>query len=122
MVSVNDVTLLGFVYQIKEIPTKTGKEMLTFTVKTWRSGGKDEAGNKKEDKKSWHKVVAYSNNAKVLKQHLTDGKIIYIDGTLDYYKDSNGVDRTQVIVETFSVINEKREDQPEELTSATIPF
>jgi single-stranded DNA-binding protein len=119
MLPVNKVILLGPVYQIKEIPTKSGKEMLAFSLKTWRSGGKDEEGNKKEDKKSWHKIIAYSDNAKILKQYLVDGKIVYLEGTLDYYKDKDGLDRTQVILNFFSFFSDKKD---EELTSNTIPF
>lgn len=102
MVAINKVILVGPVYQIKKLETRTGKDMLVFTLKTWRPTGKNEDGSKKDDKVQWHNVVAYSGAAKVLEQYLQDGKCLYVEGALDYYKDSNDVLRTQVVLEEFS--------------------
>jgi single-strand DNA-binding protein len=108
MIAVNKVILLGPVYQIKSIETKTGKDMIAFTLKTWRPMGKLEDGTKREDKKSWHKVVAYGNAAKVLTQYLEDGKIIYLEGSVDYYKDKDSVERTQIVLESFSFVGDNQ--------------
>ena len=108
MIAVNKVILLGPVYQIKKIETRSGKDMVAFTLKTWRPMGKNEDGTKKEDKKSWHKVVAYGNAAKVLTQYLEDGKIIYLEGLVDYYKDKESVERTQIVLESFSFVGDSQ--------------
>jgi single stranded DNA-binding protein len=105
MLAVNKVILLGPVYQIKKIETKSGKDMVAFTLKTWRSAGKNEDGTRKEDKKSWHKIVSYGSAATVLEKYLEDGKVIYLEGLMDYYKDKDGIERSQVILESFSFIS-----------------
>jgi len=107
MVAVNKVILLGPVYQIKKIETKSGKDMIAFTLKTWRPMGKNEDGTRKEDKKTWHKIVSYGAAANVLEKYLKDGKIIYIEGVLDYYKDKDNIERTQVVLEEFSFMSEQ---------------
>lgn len=106
MVAINKVILVGPVYQIKKIETRSGKDMLVFTLKTWRPMGKNEDGTKKDDKVAWHKVAAYAGASKVLGQYLTEGKCLYIEGSIDYYKDSNDVERTQIVVEEFTFIGE----------------
>lgn len=108
MIAVNKLILLGPVYNITSVPTKSGKAMLSFTLKTWRPGGKDSHGNKREDKKAWHNVVAYGGAAEVLEKYLEDGKIIYIEGTVDYYQDKNGVNRTQIVLENFSFVGDSQ--------------
>jgi len=106
MIAVNKLILLGPAYQIKSIPTRSGKAMLSFTIKTWRPAGKNQDGSKKEDIKAWHNVVAYGGAAEVLERYLVDGKVIYVEGTVDYYKDKDGVNRTQIILESFSFVGD----------------
>jgi single-stranded DNA-binding protein len=102
MVAINKVILVGPVYQVKTIETQSGKDMITFTVKTWRPGRKKEDGSRGDDIKSWHNVVAYGGAARVLREHLTDGKVLYVEGVIDYYKDKNDVLRVQIILENFT--------------------
>lgn len=111
MVAVNKVILVGPCYNMKSIPTKTGKPMLAFTLKTWKPMGKNEDGSKKDDKVSWHNIVAYAGAAEVLERYLTKGKIIYVEGVLDYREDNNGVKHTQIIVESFSFVGDSNQEQ-----------
>lgn len=110
MIAVNKLILVGPVYQIKKIPTRSGKPMLAFTVKTWRGQGKNEDGSKKDDKKAWHNVVSYGAAAEILEKYLVDGKVIYLEGCLDQYKDKEGTERWQVVLETFSFIGDGAKD------------
>jgi YD repeat-containing protein len=102
MIAVAKATLLGPVYDLQPGKTKSDKAMLTFSVKTWRPQGEG-----REDKKNWFRVVAYDGAARVLSEHLRDGKILYLDGKLDMYRDKEGIERLQIILETFSFVGDQ---------------
>ena len=105
MVAVQKIFLLGAVYKIENLKTKTGNDMCTFTLRTWRKAGKD-----KPDKVNFFRCVSYSGAAEVLGKYLFDKKVVYIEGTPDLYKDKDGNERFQVIVNEFSFIGDKQEE------------
>ena len=101
MIAVSKATLVGATYNMKMIETKSGKPMLKFSLKVWRptKDGKD--------KVSFLPIVAYSSAATILGKYLDEGKLIYLDCAIDVYKDQNGNERFQFIVEQFSFLGSK---------------
>jgi single-stranded DNA-binding protein len=101
MIAVSKATLLGAAYNFEMRNTKSGSSFLKFNLRVWRPT-KDGS-----DKVSFLPVVAYSKAAEILGKYLEDGKLVYLDCTIDTYKDSNGTDRFQFIVEQFSFLGNK---------------
>ena len=92
MQGVNTVILMGKVYNIKTITSKNGKPITFFTLTTYKKMGKGE-----KDKPLFHSCVAYADLAEFLGKYLHDGKVLYIDGTLDYYE-KDGVTKSQIVI------------------------
>lgn len=101
MIAVSKATLLGAAYSLEMKQTKTGKAMLKFSLRVWRPQ-KDT-----KDKVSFLPVVAYGSAAEVLGKYMEDGKLVYLDCQIDTYKDQNGKERFQFIVEQFSFLGNK---------------
>jgi single-stranded DNA-binding protein len=101
MSCVNKVILLGPCFNIRPIITKTGKEIVTFTLKTWIKSGESE-------RKCFHNMIAYSGAATVLKNNLQEGEFLYVEGRADQYKDKDEIQRSQVIVEEFKFVSGKQ--------------
>lgn len=101
MIAVSKATLLGAAYSFEKSLTKSGKTMLKFSLRVWRPqrDGKD--------KITFLPVVAYASSADILAKYLHDGKLVYLDCQIDSYKDMNGIDRLQFIVEQFSFLGNK---------------
>jgi len=101
MIAVSKATLLGAAYNFEMRNTKSGTPFLKFNLRVWRP---TKEGN---DKVSFLPIVAYSKSAEILNKYLEDGKLVYLDCVIDTYKDQNGNDRFQFIVETFSFLGNK---------------
>jgi single-stranded DNA-binding protein len=101
MIAVSKATLLGAAYKLEMKTTKTGKAMLKFSLRVWRS----QKDNK--DKVSFLPIVAYASAAEILGKYLEEGKLVYLDCQIDTYKDQNGAERFQFIVEQFSFLGSR---------------
>ena len=81
MASVNRVILVGNLGRDPEVKyTQNGTAVANLSVATnevWT----DKAGQKQE-KTEWHRVVVWGKQAQVLGEHLTKGKQIYVEGSL----------------------------------------
>lgn len=101
---INRVTLYGNLTKDIELrTTQGGTSVASFTVATnrkWR--GQD--GTTQEDSQ-FHNVVAWGKTAELMKQYLSKGSAVYIEGRLQTrsYDDKNGVKRyvTEVVVESM---------------------
>ena len=92
MLGVNQVILLGKCYNIKPTISKNGKPITFFTLMTYKK-----MGDGQKDKALFHSCVSYGKLAEILGKYLTDGKELFVEGTLDYY-DKDGVTKTQIVV------------------------
>lgn len=93
----NLVIIGGPVYNIKKIESKSGKAMVSFTIASYSYKGEG-----KDQKVQFHQVVAYGKSAEIILQYVTEKRKLLVEGELDYYKDSNDVSRTQIIMKEFS--------------------
>lgn len=92
MLGVNQVILLGKCYNIKTMMSKNEKPITFFTLMTYKKQGEG-----KKDKALFHSCVCYGKLAEILGKHLTEGKELFVEGTLDYY-DKDGITKTQIVV------------------------
>jgi len=92
MLGVNQVILLGKCYNTKMIESKNGKPITFFTLMTYKKMGEGQ-----KDKALFHQCVSYGKLAEILGKYLTEGKELYVDGTLDYYE-KDGATKTQIVV------------------------
>jgi len=94
MGSVNKVILVGNLGRDAELRyTPGGAAVATLNLATTEVF-KDREGQKKEDTQ-WHRVILWGKTAEALKDYLTKGKQIYVEGKLQTrkWKDKEGNDR-----------------------------
>jgi single-strand DNA-binding protein len=101
MANLNTLTLMGKVYSIKPAKTKSDKEMVFFTIATWKRQGEG-----KEDKAQFHNCVAYGKLAEIIINNVEEKRNLYVEGELDYYE-KEGVKHSQVIISRFEFIDSK---------------
>lgn len=133
MSSVNKVTLLGRVGKDPEIRSmQSGDEVASFSIATSESW-KDKLGEKKE-RTEWTQVVVFNQPLiKVIRNYVSKGSQVYIEGSLETRKwdDKDGNTRyvTEVVMRPFnsSLVllgskNEKGDERGFSDASDDIPF
>ena len=94
MGSVNKVILVGNLGRDAELRyTPGGAAVATLNLATTEVF-KDREGQKKEDTQ-WHRVILWGKTAETLRDYLTKGKQIYVEGKLQTrkWKDKDGNDK-----------------------------
>lgn len=104
MRSLNRVQLIGNLGQDPEVRyTNSGKAVCNFSLATTHTW-KDADGNS-QDKTEWHKVVAWGKLAEICSQHLTKGRMVFVEGRLQTRKwqGQDGADRytTEVVIDNM---------------------
>lgn len=104
MSSVNKVTLIGNVGKSPEIRfTQSGEAIANFSLATSESWT-DKSGQKQE-KTEWHRVEVFGKAAQVVRDYVTKGKPLYVEGSIKYeeYTDKDGIKRnvTKIKVSPF---------------------
>jgi len=101
MASVNKVILIGNVGRDPEIRyTQSGEPIANFTLATnevWN----DKSGQKQE-RTEWHRVEVFGKTAQVVRDYVTKGRSVYIEGSIRYEewtdKDGNKRNTTRIRV------------------------
>jgi single-strand DNA-binding protein len=101
MASVNKVILIGNVGRDPEIRfTQSGEPIANFTLATnevWN----DKSGQKQE-RTEWHRVEVFGKTAQVVRDYVTKGRPVYIEGSIRYEewtdKDGNKRNTTRIRV------------------------
>jgi single-strand DNA-binding protein len=101
MASVNKVILIGNVGRDPEIRyTQSGEPIANFTLATnevWN----DKSGQKQE-RTEWHRVEVFGKTAQVVRDYVTKGRPVYIEGSVRYEewtdKDGNKRNTTRIRV------------------------
>lgn len=96
----NKVQLIGNVGKDPTINTTDGGMVANFSVAT------NEISNGQTYTK-WHRIVAWNGVAKTA-QHLSKGRLVYIEGRLEYPK-HNGVEYARIVVSTIRFLDNKKE-------------
>lgn len=108
--SVNKAILIGHLGQDPELRyTPGGKAVCSFSLATTeRWTGQD---GQKNESTTWHNIVAWGRQAEVIKEYLSKGRQVYIEGRIDNrsYEDKEGVKkyRSEVVVQNFQFLGSR---------------
>ncbi len=104
--SVNKVIIIGNLGKDPEIRTLNSGDRVAnlriATSETWR----DKSSGERKEKTEWHQVVIFNDNiVKVAEQYLKKGSTVYIEGSLQTRKwtDGQGVEKysTEIVLQKF---------------------
>ena len=107
----NRITLIGRVGADPEIRyTQDGTPVAQFnlaTTKSWKKGGE------KQEKTTWHKIIAWRKLAEIIGQYVKKGSLLYVEGELEIreYEDKQGVKRKthEIIINDMKMLGGKNE-------------
>ena len=108
--SVNKAILIGRLGKDPELRyTPSGSAVTSFTLATNRTwSGQD---GQKNEETTWHNIVAWGKQAEVIKEYLSKGREVYIEGRISNrsYDDKEGNKRyiSEVVVQSFSFIGSR---------------
>src|SRR3990167_5440897 len=99
MASVNKVILIGNVGRDPEIRfTTSGEPIANFSLAT--SEKWTDKGGQKQERTEWHRVEVFGKTAQVVRDFVSKGKPVYIEGSIHYeeweYKDGNKRNTTRM--------------------------
>ena len=108
--SVNKAILIGNLGKDPELRfTSGGKAVCTFSLATserWSS-----ADGQKNESTTWHNIVAWGKQAETIKEYLSKGRQVYIEGRIANrsYDDKEGNKKyiSEVVVTNFSFIGNR---------------
>lgn len=102
----NKVELIGRAGRDPETRiTQSGAKVVKFRLAT---------GTK--DKTQWHNITCFGKSAELAEQFIQKGKLIHIDGRLDYQQwETDGVkrNRTEIVANYFLMLEPKTNLQPQ---------
>jgi len=70
---------------------------------------------KDEDQTQWHRLVAFGKTAEIIEKYVKKGNQLCIEGEIsygDYEKDGHKVYTTDIIVNRFHFVGDKKKEQP----------
>ena len=108
MPSVNKTTLMGHLRRDPEIRyTPNGTAVCTISLAT-TSAWKDKTTGERIEKPEWHRIVFYRRLAEVVAEHMTKGRLLYVEGRLSTrkYRDADDLERyvTEVIADEMQML------------------
>ena len=95
MASVNKVILIGNLGRDPEIRyTQAGEPIANFSLATNESW--TDKGGQKQERTEWHRVEVFGKTAQIVRDYLTKGRQVYLEGTIRYeeWNDKDGNKRT----------------------------
>jgi single-strand DNA-binding protein len=105
MASVNKVILIGNLGRDPEVRyTQGGSAVANFTLATnevWT----DKSGTRQE-RTEWHRIVVWGKQAEIVREHLSKGKQVYIEGSLQtrQWDDKEGNKRSTTEIKALRVV------------------
>jgi len=122
MASVNKVILIGNLGRDPEVRyTQNGTAVANFTLATnevWN----DKSGERQE-KTEWHRIVVWGKQAEIAREHLSKGKQVYIEGSIQtrQWDDREGNKRTTTEIKAQRLMMMGRADAGESRMDAAAP-
>lgn len=122
--SVNKAILIGNLGKDPELRyTPAGKAVATFTLATTeRWTGQD---GQKNEKTVWHNIVVWGKQAETVKEYLSKGRQVYIEGRIDNrsYDDKEGNKRyvSEIVVQNFRFLGSRGDAPGEPAPAAAAP-
>jgi single-strand DNA-binding protein len=108
--SVNKAILVGRLGKDPEIKyTQSGRAVANFSLATDRSWKGQDGQRQKET--TWHNIVVWGRQAEVIKEYMSKGRQIYLEGRISNrsYDDKDGNKRyiSEVVVEEFRFLGDR---------------
>jgi single-strand DNA-binding protein len=127
----NKVLIIGRLGRDPEMRyTPSGRPVTTFSIATSRSWNTSDGNRRTETE--WFNVVAWSSLAEICKQHLTKGRLVYIEGRLQtrQWEDQEGNKHssTEIVANEMIILDDRKEgSQPSfeedgDVTEEEFPF
>jgi single-strand DNA-binding protein len=121
MRTVNKVILMGYVGQEPKIlTTQSGALIANLSLATsYKTGGKD--GKPVNEVTEWHRLVAFSRTAEIIRDYVKKGSPLYIEGQLQtrsYDKDGEKRYTTEIVIRELSMLGAKEGGQKEQQTAS----
>ena len=122
MASVNKVILIGNLGRDPEVRyTQTGTAVANFTLATnevWN----DKSGERQE-RTEWHRIVVWGKQAEIAREHLSKGKQVYIEGSIQtrQWDDREGNKRTTTEIKAQRLVMMGRAEPGENRMNAAAP-
>ena len=122
MASVNKVILIGNLGRDPEVRyTQNGTAVANFTLATnevWN----DKSGERQE-KTEWHRIVVWGKQAEIAREHLSKGKQVYIEGSIQtrQWDDREGNKRTTTEIKAQRLMMMGRAEAGESRMNAAAP-
>ena len=108
--SVNRVILIGHVGLNPELKyTPTGSSVCTFSLATNESW--IDVDKKKREHTEWHNIVAWNKRAEFVKEYISKGQLIYVEGRIhsQSWVDKNDMKhkKTEIVADTITPLEWK---------------
>jgi single-strand DNA-binding protein len=122
--SVNKAILIGRLGKDPDLQyTPSGTAVAKFTLATnERWTGQDGQSN---ERTVWHNIVAWGKQAEIIKEHLSKGRQVYIEGRIDNrtYDDKEGNRRyiSEIVVQNFRFLGSRGDAPGEPAPAAETP-
>lgn len=122
--SVNKAILIGRLGKDPDLRyTPAGKAVASFTLATnERWIGQDGQSN---ERTVWHNIVAWGKQAEIIKEHLSKGRQVYIEGRIDNrsYDDKEGNKRyvSEIVVQNFRFLGSREPSAAEPAPASGVP-
>lgn len=105
--SLNKIQIIGRLGQDAEHKeTAAGKLFMRFSVATDKYDY-----DTKQEVPIWHNCSMFNfgdkNRTEALHPYMTKGKQVYVEGSMDYWEDDNGVKRPSITVSTVVLLGSK---------------
>ena len=105
MASLNRVMLIGNLGRDPEVRyTQNGSAVANFTLATnevWT-----DKGGERQERTEWHRIVVWGKQAEIVREHLTKGKQVYVEGSIQtrQWDDREGNKRTTTEIKAMRVV------------------
>jgi single-strand DNA-binding protein len=122
MASVNKVILIGNLGRDPEVRyTQNGAAVANFTLAT-NEAWTDKNGERQE-RTEWHRIVVWGKQAEIVREHLSKGKQVYVERSLQtrQWDDREGNKRTTTEIRATRVVMLGRPDAAGEGRAAPPP-
>ena len=122
--SVNKAILIGRLGKDPDLRyTPGGKAVASFSLATserWTG-----ADGQRNESTTWHNIVAWGKQAEVIKEYLSKGREVYIEGRISNrsYDDKEGNKRyiSEVVVQNFQFIGSRGDAEPNQRDDSPPP-
>jgi single-strand DNA-binding protein len=105
MASVNKVILIGNLGRDPEVRyTQNGTAVANFTLATnevWT-----DKGGERQERTEWHRIVVWGKQAEIVREHLSKGKQVYVEGSIQtrQWDDREGNKRSTTEIKAARVV------------------